>query len=63
MKTFRSLALSHEHGAGNRLAGRIGAQVAAVLLAVLVTPSTLPTRDTHPDTAALERGTTPRARG
>ena len=45
MKTTRSLIPSH--GLGSRLAGRIGTQVAAVLLAVLVTPTTLPARDTH----------------
>lgn len=47
MKTVRSLIPPHGHGLGSRLAGRIGTQVAAVLLAVLVTPSTLPVRDTH----------------
>jgi cytochrome c-type biogenesis protein CcmE len=36
MKTVRSLIPPHGHGLGSRLAGRIGTQVAAVLLAVLL---------------------------
>ena len=47
MKTDRFLISLHTHGMGSRLAGRIGTQIAAVLLAVLVTPSMLPVRDTH----------------
>jgi len=61
MKTIFSLTRSHEHDPSSRLAGRIGTQIAAVLLAVLVTPSTLPTREPHAHAAPApdSKGTRP----
>ena len=55
MKTTSSLTRSHEHGP-SRLAGRIGTQIAAVLLAMLATPSTLPTREPHAHAAPAPDG-------
>ena len=64
MKTVRSHTPSREHGPTSGLAGRIGTQLAAVLLAILVTPTTLPTRDAHDDaTPAPDRSAAPRTRG
>ncbi len=62
MKTFRSPTPSHPHGAGNRLARGIGTQVAAVLLALLVTPSAFAFHDTHAELAPpVARDATPDA--
>jgi hypothetical protein len=45
MKTVLSSPSAPARGAGTGLAGGLGTQLAALLLAVLVTPSTLPVRD------------------
>jgi hypothetical protein len=45
MKTVLSSTPAPARGAGTGLAGGLGTQLAALLLAVLVTPSTLPVRD------------------
>jgi hypothetical protein len=55
MKTVLSTPSSPARGAGTGLAGGLGTQLAALLLAVLVTPSTLPVRDL-PHTPAAQRG-------
>jgi hypothetical protein len=63
MKTLSHHVPSHVPPAA-RPAGRIGLQLASVLLAVLVTPATLPTPDVHADGAhALDRGAMRRPHG
>lgn len=50
MKTVHSQAHPHEHGPG-KLASGLGRQVAAVLLAVLVTPAAFHAGDAHSEPA------------
>jgi hypothetical protein len=63
MKTIHSQAHPHGHGPGN-LARGLGRQVAAVLLAVLVTPAAFHASDAHSEPPPpVKRSAAPGPRG
>ncbi len=53
MKTTHTQVHPHENEPGSGLVRRIGAQVAALLIAVLAVPSAFHAGDTHPEPAQL----------
>lgn len=60
MKTVPTQVHPHERDPGNGLARRIGTQLAAVLLAMVVVPSAFQAVDTHAEpTPPLKRGAVP----